>query len=48
MVGKNKMKSWKAAIGTWERNEYQIQPQRAQARLFDPETADPGGYVEDL
>lgn len=39
MVGKNKMKSWKAAIGTWERNEYQIQPQMAQARLFDPETA---------
>jgi hypothetical protein len=48
MVGKNKMKSWKAAIGTWERNEYQIQPQRAQARLFDPTETDPTSYTEDL
>ena len=22
MVGKNKMKNWKAAVGTWERNNF--------------------------
>ena len=27
MVGKNKMKNWRAAIRTWEKNNYQSNPQ---------------------
>ena len=32
MVGKNKMKSWKAAVGTWERSSWQSREAPAQKK----------------
>lgn len=43
--GQKPMKSWKAAISTWQQNEYQSQ---SKSRLFDPTETDPTSYTEDL
>lgn len=38
MIGKNKMKDWKAAVRTWEKNDYPVSSQKIQSTYnLDPE-----------
>jgi hypothetical protein len=35
MVGKNPMKDWKAAIRSWEKNGYDVKPQKTKAAAYE-------------
>lgn len=44
MVGKNKMKDWKACIRTWERNNKTKQPEPTKPTSFGPKMDEYGGF----
>lgn len=50
MVGKNKMKDWKAAVRTWERNRTQVKPKVAKNKFsnFEGRSYDMGSLEQQL
>lgn len=46
-VGKNKMRDWKAAVRTWERNAYGGQPQKKQNNGYNDFMAELAALRED-